>query len=303
VSGTVTTPNGPASLGLRLAPAAADQFRSPDHIIQAQAVSDANGRFTMMGVPSGQYMLGPPSTSSVSGSTPVTVGDRDVTGISVAVRPRVTLTGRIEFEGNSPRPPANQLRLTLERADAANLRPAINVTADGSLKSALPSGQYFLRFLTTGPTILGMQVAGWTLKSAILNGHDVVDEPFAVQDTDVTGLIVTFTDRPSTVTGVVHDTQGAVDASASVLVFPTDKTTWVDFGAAPRRLGLVRVDRKGAFSLSGLPPGEYFVLAMPDELAGSWQDPAALETASRLANRVRVVDGQNTSIDLRTVRR
>ena len=37
-------------------------------------------------------------------------------------------------------------------------------------------------------------------------------------------------------------------------------------------------DKSGAFALRALPPGEYFVAAIPEQKSDTWQDPKLLET-------------------------
>jgi hypothetical protein len=309
VTGTAVGPDGPiANLGLRLEPASAADFRSADFVTQAQAVTDASGHFTFFGGTPGLYNVATPTSVLTTGalwaSTPVTIGDQDVKDVLVTARAKVIVSGRIEFAGTRARPAPAQLRLTLDPADGRNSRPALNATADLSLRSsAIPPGQYFVRMLTAGPSSAGMQVAGWTLKSAMLKARDVVDEPLTVRDADITGLVVTWTDQPSMLTGTVRDAQGAIDSTAAVLVFPSDHAAWLDFGSAPRRFANLRVDQRGTFAIAGLPAGEYTAVALPDELSGSWQDPAVLEAVSRIATHVKVSDATSSSVDLKVVRR
>jgi hypothetical protein len=60
--------------------------------------------------------------------------------------------------------------------------------------------------------------------------------------------------------------------------------------------------RGGAFTVSGLLPGEYFVAALDDADMPDVTDPAFLESAVRGAVRVRVTAGQRAAVDL-TIRR
>jgi hypothetical protein len=89
--------------------------------------------------------------------------------------------------------------------------------------------------------------------------------------------------------------------TAAVIVFPADRST-ADVWASPRLVRHVRVDRTGSFVVTGLPPGGYFVAAIPDEMADGWQAAAFLESLSRVATRVEITDGLTSQIALRTVR-
>jgi hypothetical protein len=140
---------------------------------------------------------------------------------------------------------------------------------------------------------------GWTIKSAILGGRDICDVPLPLESNDVTGLVVTFTDRPSQLSGTVRNAQGRPDEDATVLVFPVDGV-WTDLGPSPRRMRSLRASRTGAFGFSGLPAGDYFIIAVNDAVAASWQEPAFLQKLARAATRTSLADGQTASLTLST---
>jgi hypothetical protein len=61
---------------------------------------------------------------------------------------------------------------------------------------------------------------------------------------------------------------------------------------------MTRASKSGAYSFSGLPEGDYFVIAISDEVAGEWQDPRFLELMSREAARVTIAEGDKRTNDL-----
>lgn len=71
-------------------------------------------------------------------------------------------------------------------------------------------------------------------------------------------------------------------------------------GLNPRRMRSVRASKTGAYKALGLPAGEYYAAAVPDETATDWQDPRILTSLARDATRVRLDDGQRKTQDLRT---
>ena len=93
--------------------------------------------------------------------------------------------------------------------------------------------------------------------------------------------------------------QGRPDEDATVLVFPSDGV-WTELGSRPRRQRAIRASRAGAFAFSGLPAGDYFIIAVNDALAASWQEPAFLQKLARAAARVSLGDGQTLSLTLST---
>jgi hypothetical protein len=116
----------------------------------------------------------------------------------------------------------------------------------------------------------------------------------------VAALVIAFTDRPSTVSGLVQNAAGAPDPSATVLVFPADSGAWTDQGGLPRRLRAIRVDRAGQFQTTGLPAGDYMLVAIPDESSSNWQDPKVLPALARVATSMALGEGETRSVSLRT---
>jgi hypothetical protein len=138
-------------------------------------------------------------------------------------------------------------------------------------------------------------------------GRDVSDEILDVQSAPVAGIVIRLTQAPSTLAGVVT---GAARTQATarderddvgralVVVFPTDPARWRDYGDTPRRLRGTGVDGAGAFTLAGLPPGEYFVAAVSDDFVSDWRAPAVLKALAQSASRVTIGRGAKVSQNL-----
>jgi hypothetical protein len=93
--------------------------------------------------------------------------------------------------------------------------------------------------------------------------------------------------------------QGDARESAAVLVFPADAQRWSTPSSNPRRFRLTRADATGRFGLSSLPPGDYYIAAVPDEQAGDWRDSAMLDSLARLALQITVIEGEHKTVDVR----
>jgi hypothetical protein len=111
----------------------------------------------------------------------------------------------------------------------------------------------------------------------------------------VTDLTIVFTDRW---TGVSGSVQGANADGAVVLAFPADASKWTGDGFAPRRFKTARPDARGEFAISSLPPGDYFVVAVPEDQADNWRDPSTLELLARVASIITILDGEHKTINL-----
>lgn len=65
-----------------------------------------------------------------------------------------------------------------------------------------------------------------------------------------------------------------------------------------RHIQAARPDQNGAYSLRGLPPGDYFVLVTDNVEQGEWYDPAFLEQARQGATRMSLNEGEQKTLDL-----
>ena len=133
----------------------------------------------------------------------------------------------------------------------------------------LPGGKYIIR--------VGPPPPDWFLQSVTYNGRDVSDSPLDLETTMRSASAFTFTDRLTEIVGAVRNGAGTSEPGASVIVFPSDSQTWSSMWLNPRRFRRVRVEPTGVYNISPLPAGSYFVVAVPDELTGDWQDSSFLD--------------------------
>jgi hypothetical protein len=305
VSGVVTRPDGSpvGYLDVRLALASLGHLATFTAFETAVTLTDAQGRFTLLGVPRGSYLLrsrliaAPETAGGEAGSVmeavvPIAVGDSDLRDVIVALNEAPRLSGRVEFEGSSPPASAQLARLAIEvqsvdsRFPGAPPVPRGVVAADGQFRTTgIAAGSYVLR---------AAGVPGWTVKTAMIAGKDVSDEPFSPVS-DVTGVVVTLTNSPGGVSGVVSRADGRPDPDAAVLAFPADPAR-----VGVRRRQFVRVDQKGAYSINGLPAGDYILIAIDDRLATDWEELTLLRDVARLGTRLTVPASGIVALDLRT---
>jgi hypothetical protein len=230
---------------------------------------------------------------------PLAVGDTNVTGVSVALRAGIKVAGRLEFQGSIAQPAPDQLErvtISLSPADGRSIVVSSSLgraTTNGQFTTpGYPAGRYYINALTPAP--------GWTLKAIISGGRDVSAEPLELEADDIAGVVITFTDKATELSGsVVAGTTGP-DSTAEVMIFPADNLSWRDSGLPNRRSRTVRATKAGAFVISGLPPGDYFVVALTAESAGNWPDPKFVESVMRVATRVTLADGEKKRVDLKT---
>jgi hypothetical protein len=229
-------------------------------------------------------------------SFPVAVGRDDISNLSITLRPGLGLTGRTEFAGSRERPGTRltQVPVTIDSiAQTSRIAPVTGRFDRYGQFSAFgfPGGRYVIR--------VGPAPEGWFLQSITYNGRDVLDTPLNLETTDATGVTFTFTDRPTEIIGSVRNSAGTSDPGATVIVFPSDSQTWSSIWVNPRRFRSMRVDAAGVFKISPLPAGSYFIVAIPDEVSGDWQDPSFLDALSRGATPLTIAEGESKTLDLR----
>jgi hypothetical protein len=267
-----------------------------------------------MGIMSSGPNAGPPpplpTEPTLWATVPVSVTDAGVTGLSVSLRPGARISGRIAFEGTHDPPEADQLqRTSIDITPTTGGTPfqiAIapkRVETDGRFSSiGYPPGRYIVSAsLASAPNPAGPPGVNtnWTLKSATFDGHDVSAEGLEIGAEDIAGIVITFTDRQTELSGTVRDDKGP-DTRASVIIIPADSQAWRQGVMNARRLRNVRTTTTGAFSVPGLPPGDYLVAAVKEEAIVEWQDPKFLEKVAAVAARVTIGDGEKKSQELAT---
>jgi len=336
VSGRATGPDGPVgNLGVRLV-VPGDGSVSESEFDVATAMTRPDGTFTFYGVPPGDFvlratkqprpeipaeMLANPMLGQMFGgaagakqSSEVLFAAANINvasnldNVALQLAPGFHVSGRLAFESRNNRPvPTGQAMqaysIVLNAVDGrnatggglgallGNLTPE-RPNAQGEFKTkGFQAGKYFL-------TVSGG--AGWFVKSAMLGGRDVLDAPFDLAS-DLSGVVITLVDQMAAVSGTVTS-PGETDLSESmVVIFPFAYRNWITNGMSSRLVRSARASRNGAFSIPAVPPGDYFAVAIDRSADADMQDPAVIESLSRLGQRFTVAT-EPARIDLTKVR-
>jgi hypothetical protein len=267
---------------------------------------DGEGEFRIKNVPPGEYVL------QVSGQRPaedaepefaaefVTVAGRDVGGLHLRTSAGSTLAGRITFEGSGARPRPGEVSVTtapidFDRAPIGGPFGRSQTTREWTFELRGLTGPRFIRLVREPP--------GWALKAVRVNGIDVTETPlaFGSRAESLDDVEVVLTRQVSTLSGRLTDPRGQA-VGGYVVAFSTDRSRW---GVASRFVRLARSSLDGAFSIRGLPAGDYYVLAADRLLEGigEWQDPDLLESLAPSALRTSIAEGQQVVVSPRIVLR
>jgi protocatechuate 3,4-dioxygenase beta subunit len=261
---------------------------------------DANGAFTLPSMGPGEYaFVGTGTESSARSVAPLTLqtfapfvvqGD-PVTSVLLEFTPGGVVSGRVDTAGRAL-PEGARISLTQVDGFQGLSLGALTATpaADGTFQiDGVPAGQFRLR--ATG-------LGSLALRAAMLADRDTLDDPFEVTTgQQVTGLRVVLTDQPTVVTGTLIDQLGRPAPEYAVVMFSTDRALW--FRAPRRSTGLVRLDSTGAFRITGLPPGSYYLSALTDASPQQLADPSFLEQLAARALTVTLSEGEQKKQDLK----
>jgi protocatechuate 3,4-dioxygenase beta subunit len=263
-----------------------------------------DGQFEFVNVPPGQYVIqsylgrNQQWIEGEFGSIPVSVDGADVADLVLQTSSGSNIHGHFTFDAQDPskQPARGRIDLVPTPVDFDLAPPSVataEIHDDWSFDIAGVNGPRRLQ-VTRAP-------AGWALENVLVNGVSVTDRPLAFgRDEQSLGDVeVVLTDRPSEIAGAVRDDRNQPLPGAHVIVFSTDRDNWYP---ASRFLREAMAATDGAYAISGLPFGAYYVVtigALPNEGADAWQDPAYLATLARRASSVTIRDGQKQSLDLR----
>jgi hypothetical protein len=141
------------------------------------------------------------------------------------------------------------------------------------------------------------------VKSIVWNGQDHTDRPIDVSSgSDLSGVVITLTDKASRLSGVLRSGSGEAEAGAVAMVFPVEREQWSGYGLSTPRIRTAVADTSGEYRFALLPAGEYFVVGVSEDEMYGWQDPAFLEMAQAQAVRVSIGWSETKSQDVRVVR-
>jgi hypothetical protein len=261
-----------------------------------------DGGFTINGLAPGEYTLqanfpGPLGDAPEFASLPITVAGEDITGVGlVGIKPS-TLSGRIVFTDPAAAASlrASMLRPGVTPANPEDMGPMMGgpgtpkVNEDFTFDIRARAGKSVIRMMSATP--------GWSLRAVRVNGVDVTDDGFDIRpNEDVSGIEIEMTNRQSDVSGLVTNTRGEAVKDYSVVVFSQDRERWKP---GTRYLRSSRPDQGGRFKVTGLPPGQYYAVALTYIEPGAASDPEFLERVAQKAARFSLNDGEVKTMDLK----
>jgi 5-hydroxyisourate hydrolase-like protein (transthyretin family) len=294
---------------------AIDSVPPGEYSLDVQATSatdakpDANSLGNLMSAMSSMFGGGA-GAGSLYASERVVVSGQDLANLDLRLRPGSTVSGAVVFEGTATPPSKGQTQVVLAPVSQATsvmelsmsmlqgTSAPLNTDLTFAVKGVVP-GRYRASVNLPGMMFgTALPNATWTLKSVrVGTGPDIADTPIEVEaGRDLSGFVVTLTDKPTVLSGKVFDREGRPTSAFPIVIFSTNPEHWLP---GSRRVQQVRAANDGTYRLRGLPAGEYYVGAVTTLDLEDLLDPAFLQQIVPIAFKLTLVEGETRQQDLK----
>jgi hypothetical protein len=227
----------------------------------AGAALQADGSFDLRGLVNGSYTvsyLRPASEKGFSAGQTVRVSDADLSGVVLAQRPSLDVSGTVTVEG--PQPDKVDLRINLVSVQGSSLRRNGGESAGGDfVMRGVPAQSYQLQISNVPP--------GKYVKSIRLGDRENNSGEIDLSEHTSASLSLVLGADGGEVNGMVQNSSGQPAAATQVTLAPA-----TEYDARSDLLKRAVTDASGNFQIKDVAPGEYKIFAWESDPEGSSQN-------------------------------
>ncbi len=229
-----------------------------------------DGTFSFRAVPPGQYTLVAqvvpgPNLQVINGSVQsvaappqvepsarlwgrarlIVNGGEDPPRVVLTLQAPRTVSGTVQFAPDTP-PGRRAFMVSVFPAPSAQQIPQFGAPVQAQVSA---DGQFTIGGVAAGA--YSLRSGGGPMKSAMLNGQDLLDFPLIVEgDRDVSGIVITLTNQVSQLSGVLTDATGVGSSDCTIVVAAADRRYWTP---GSRRIAIARPGLDGRYVFNNLP--------------------------------------------------
>lgn len=247
---------------------------------------ESDGTFEIAGVAPGAYVLAAmqhEEDATFYAREVLDVGNSDVDGITLALMPNGTASGKVVVEGGVP--PEGRMIVSLRAEDPLSRGGNARVQADGSFQ---------IRNVTAGEyqVSVGGAPADYFLKS-VRRGNEEFPNGTLSLARDTAGLEVVLSPAGARVEGQVLTEENLPASGVTVVLIPRRELRHLR--AAYRT---ATTDVTGQYVIRGIPPGDYTLYSWDSDEGEVWMDPDFLALYDGKGERVSLSAGGGQAVQL-----
>lgn len=274
-------------------PTVALRWNDPDNTASVTApinvTVDKDHNFDIQGVTAGPYLLmasGTENGVTLTGRSPISVGDADVTNADVVVAPDAMWTGKVHIDdGDTPLPKDLIVALEPRHPTASPTRAEVSPAGDFSI--AFVPGETYDLYVLNAPD-------NSYLKSVRMANTERLGEGLEASGPDSPPpLDVLLSSQASQISGRAVTADAKVVASGATIALIPDPPT-----GRVQAYQMTHADEYGNFLLRGVPPGNYVVVAWLDSPPCEVYDPGDLPACEAQGTNVHLDEGSQSNIQL-----
>ena len=263
-----------------------------------EEIADGDGAFELKDVEPGVYWLRAVSREVVQGSDTesstqiaISVGDRDIEGVTLTTTPGIRISGRILLEGPFSNVTPERLGIVLQPVagnSASRPRPAQRPNPDGTFTiDSVSPGPYRL--------VVRSLPREYFIREARMGLTDFLGLPLTITESSTGPLQIIASSASGELDGIVLNGERQPFPGIEAVLIP-------DRQRERKELYLkTRTDREGRFSFEGIPPGDYKLFAWENLEQYGYFDLAVVQQADPQATPVRVTESSTQSIEVRSI--
>jgi len=222
--------------------------------------------------------------------TPVEVGSANVEGVVLVLSPGTELQGRLRVDGDAEAD-LGEVNVQLRTREFS---PMGGFYTDRIQKD----GSFTIRGVVPDTYVLGVYglTGTWFLKSVRFGDEELRDASLRITEGASGTLEVIISPAGGQVEGLVVTAKQEAARAATVVLLPDSSRR-----NQTHLFKNVTTDQNGRFTLTGIAPGDYSLLAFEDLEPGAWQDADYLKQFERSAESLSIRENGHETRQLKLI--